>query len=46
MAEHRSGQFLLAGRGDRGGLSTWQYAQLVQDLDGSIVLDPNKFGEH
>ena len=39
------GQFVFAGRGDRGGLTTRQYARLVQEL-ASIGLDPAKFGTH
>jgi len=40
------GQFLFAGRGDRGGLTTRQYARLVLDWIASIGLDPAKFGTH
>lgn len=39
-------QFLFAGRGDRGGLTTRQYARLVQEWVASIGLDPAKFGTH
>lgn len=39
-------QFLFAGRGDRGGLTTRQYARLVLDWIFSIGLDPAKFGTH
>jgi integrase len=41
-----AGQFLFAGRGDRGGLTTRQYARLVQEWVASIGLDPAKFGTH
>ena len=39
----KSGQFLFAGRG---GLTTRQYARLVQEWVASIGLDPSKFGTH
>ena len=39
-------QFLFAGRGDRVGLTTRQYARLVQEWVASIGLDPSKFGTH
>jgi integrase len=44
----KSGQFLFAGRGDRDnrGLTTRQYARLVQEWVASIGLDPTKFGTH
>ena len=42
----KSGQFLFAGRNDDGssGLTTRQYARLVQEWVASIWLDPAKFG--
>ena len=42
------GQFLFAGRKDDGkrGLTTRQYARLVQEWVASIGLDPAKFGTH
>ncbi len=40
------GQFLFAGRGNKGGLTTRQYARLVQEWVASIGLDPTKFGTH
>jgi len=39
-------QYLFAGRGDRGVLTTRQYARLVQEWVASIWLDPAKFGTH
>ena len=43
----KSGQVLFAGRGDGSrGLTTRQYARLVQELVASIGLDPAKFGTH
>ena len=40
-------QYLFAGRGDGSrGLTTRQYARLVQDWVASIGLDPAKFGTH
>lgn len=39
-------QFLFAGRGGVGGLTTRQYARLVQEWVASIGLDPAKFGTH
>jgi integrase len=42
----KPGQFLFAGRGDKGGLTTRQYARLVQEWVASIGLDPAKFGTH
>lgn len=42
----KPGQFLFAGRGDKGGLTTRQFARLVQEWVGSIGLDPAKFGTH
>ena len=46
LTERQSGQFLFAGRGGRGGLTTRQYARLVQEWVASIGLDPSKFGTH
>ena len=37
---------LFAGRGDKGGLTTRQYACLVQEWVASIGLDPAKCGTH
>ena len=45
VTERKPGQFLFAGRGD-GGLTTRQYARLVQEWVGSIGLDPSKYGTH
>jgi integrase len=44
----KTGQFLFAGRGDddKRGLTTRQYARLVQEWVASIGLDPAKFGAH
>jgi hypothetical protein len=44
LAARKPGQFLFAGRGNRGGLTTRQYARLVQEWVASIGLDPAKFG--
>ena len=46
LTERKSGEFLFAGRGGRGGLTTRQYARLVQEWVASIGLDPSKFGTH
>jgi integrase len=46
LTGRKSGQFLFAGRGDKGGLTTRQYARLVQEWVASIGLDPAKFGTH
>lgn len=46
LTGRKPGQFLLAGRGDKGGLTTRQYARLVQEWVASIGLDPAKFGTH
>lgn len=46
LTERQPGQFLFAGRGGRGGLTTRQYARLVQEWVASIGLDPSKFGTH
>ena len=42
----KPGQLLFAGRGDGSGLTTRQYARLVQEWVASIGLDPAKFGTH
>lgn len=43
----KSGQFLFAGRGNGSrGLTTRQYARLVQEWVASIGLDPAKFSPH
>ena len=42
----KSGEFLFAGRGGKCGLTTRQYARLVQIWVASIGLDPAKFGTH
>ena len=44
----KAGQFLLAGRrdDDKLGLTTRQYARLVQEWVASTGLDPAKFGTH
>jgi integrase len=43
----KSGQLLFAGRGGGSrGLTTRQYARLVQEWVASIGLDPAKFGTH
>ena len=47
LTERKPGQFLFAGRGDGPrGLTTRQYARLVQEWVASIGLDPAKFGTH
>ena len=46
LTGRKSGQFLFAGRGDKGGPTTRQYARLVQEWVASIGLDPAKFGTH
>ena len=43
----KSGQVLFAGRGDGSvGVTTRQYARIVQEWVASIGLDPVKFGTH
>lgn len=42
----KAGQFLFSGRGDRVGLTTRQYARLVQEWVASIGLNAAKFGTH
>lgn len=46
LTGRKPGQFLFAGRGGQGGLTTRQYARLVQEWVASIGLDPAKFGTH
>jgi integrase len=47
MTGRQAGQFLFAGRGDSDrGLTTRQYARLVQEWVASIGLDAGKFGTH
>ncbi|MGE3916706.1 MAG: tyrosine-type recombinase/integrase [Hyphomicrobiaceae bacterium] len=46
LTNRKPGQFLFAGRGNKGGLTTRQYARLVQEWVASIGLDPAKFGTH
>ena len=46
LTNRKPGQFLFAGRGDKGGLTTRQYARLMQQWVASIGLDPAKFGTH
>ena len=46
MTGRKPGEFLFAGRGGKGGLTTRQYARLVQIWVASIGLDPAKFGTH
>lgn len=46
LTGRKLGQFLFAGRGGKGGLTTRQYARLVQVWMASIGLDPAKFGTH
>jgi len=45
LTNRKPGQFLF-GRGDKGGLTTRQYARLVQEWVASIGLNPAKFGTH
>ena len=42
----KPGQFLFAGRAGNGGLTTRQYARLVQEWVASIGLDPSNYGTH
>jgi integrase len=47
LTGRQPGQFLFAGRGGSArGLTTRQYARLVQEWVASIGLDPAKFGTH
>jgi integrase len=47
LTGRKAGQFLFAGRGNSDkGLTTRQYARLLQEWVASIGLDPAKFGTH
>ena len=46
LTGRKAGQFLFAGRDPARGLTTRQYARLVQEWVASIGLDPAKFGTH
>jgi integrase len=47
LTGRKAGQFLFAGRGNLDkGLTTRQYARLLQEWVASIGLDPAKFGTH
>jgi integrase len=47
LTQRNTGQLLFAGRGDgMRGLTTRQYARLVQEWVAGIGLDPAKFGTH
>jgi len=47
LTGRKAGQFLFAGRGNSDkGLTTRQYARLVQEWVAGIGLDPAKFGTH
>ncbi len=47
LSGRKSGQLLFAGRGDGSrGLTTRQYARLVQEWVASIGLDPASYGTH
>jgi integrase len=46
LTERKPGQFRFAGRGERGGPTTWQYVRLVNEWVAGIGLDPGKFGTH
>lgn len=46
LTEREGGQFLFGGRRGQVGLTTRQYARLVQEWVASIGLDPSKFGTH
>jgi integrase len=47
LTDRKPDQILFAGRGDgTRGLTTRQYARLVQEWVASIGLDPAKFGTH
>ena len=47
LTSRKPGQFSFAGRGDgTRGLTTRQYARLVQKWVANIGLDPAKFGTH
>jgi len=44
--DRKAGQYLFAGRSEGSGLTTRQYARLVQEWVASIGLDPSKYGTH
>jgi len=44
--DRKPGQCLFAGRSNGSGLTTRQYARLVQEWVASIGLDPSKYGTH
>ena len=46
LTGRKPGQAVFVGRGDKGGLTTRQYARLVQEWVASIGLDPTKFGTY
>ncbi len=46
LTAHKPGERLFTGRGNRGGLTMWQYARLVQERVASVGIDPVKFGTH
>ena len=46
LTGRKAGQFLFAGRNPACGLTTRQYARLVQEWVACIGLDPSKFGTH
>jgi integrase len=46
ITRRTAGDFLFAGRGDGRGLTTRQYARLLDQWIASIGLDPLKFGTH
>ena len=46
LTGRKPGQVLFAGRNPARGLTTRQYARLVQEWVASIGLDPMKFGTH
>jgi site-specific recombinase XerD len=46
VACRKADQFLFAGRDPARGLTTRQYARLVQDWVASIGFDPSKFRTH
>ncbi len=46
LTNRKPGQLLCAGGGDKRGLTTRQYARLVQEWVASIGLDPAQFGTH
>ncbi len=46
LSSRKAGDFLFAGRSDGRGLTTRQYARLLDQWVASIGLDPLKFGTH